>query len=200
MPTRIKKEFSYCASVYFQDEFLINLYDVVLFMDVITDSMYEQSIAIERVKFLFENLLSDVMFINENQIEKIKSFENLGVKVCTLPEEPFDQIVGIALLTKINAITENRFLCTDIGVTSKLSDGVEFLFSIEEPIGPFETKGKWWNESYCKISDYKNTTKDKIVRLSKQKKDWDSFNLGWTKPKNEKNNRAEINFTQHNEK
>lgn len=200
MPTRIKKEFSCCASVYFQNEFLLNLYDVVLFMDVITDSMYEQSIAIDRVKFLFENLLSDVMFINENQTEKIKSFENLGVKVCTLPEEPYDQIVGIALLTKINAITENRFLCTDIGITSKLSDGVEFLFSIEEPIGPFESKGKWWNEPYCKISDYKNTTKDKIVKLSKQKKDWDSYNLGWIKPKNEKNNRAEINFTQHNEK
>ncbi len=93
-------------------------------------------------------------------------------------EEPYDQIIGIMLLVKLNAITEGRLLIHDIQITSKMSDGVSCLHSIEENTGPFGTKG-WWRENNLKITNKMIKSKKKIVKLTKTVSNWDEISLNW---------------------
>ena len=54
-----------------------------------------------------------IMKPTENKFEKnrvsfLAALTEAELKVCTLPEEPYDQIVGIMLMQKLNAIADGR--------------------------------------------------------------------------------------------
>ena len=51
MNPKIEKTFTLYAAVHFQDKFIINLYDFSVSMEVETDSVKEQNIAMDRIKY-----------------------------------------------------------------------------------------------------------------------------------------------------
>lgn len=195
MTTRIERDFDFQAGVYFKDEFLMNVYTISLYMEVETESIREQNIAMERIKYFLNDCLENSIFVQDTEHKTIEKYMTCGFKVCTLPEEPYDQIVAILLLTKLNSITEGRLVITDITLGSRISDQVKFTCDIESPRGPFEEQG-WWLDNGTSISSPIKTSvkKDKIVKLVKTApNDWAEYNLVW-KEKDLKAN-SEIVFT-----
>jgi hypothetical protein len=120
------------------------------------------------------------VFVKSTEKKVIEKYVAADLKVSTLPEEPYDQIISILLLIKLNAITEKRLIITDIRITTKLSDGVSFLYDNEDSSGPFEQMG-WWHESGTSISDLhkQQNKKDKIVKLVNKTHDWNDPSLMW---------------------
>lgn len=177
MTARIQRSFDFMAGVHFGTEFYANLYDFDASFDVESESIEEQNIALDRIKHFLYNSLQHAVLISDKEQIIINKMVDMGMKVCTLPEEPYDQIIGIMLMSKINAIAEGRLVLTDIAITSKLSDGVVCLHSMEENTGPFKLNG-WWNESSPNISDVKQKGK-KIIQLKKTTTSWNDFKLDW---------------------
>ena len=181
MTTRIEREFSFQAGVYFKEEFLMNVYTISLFMEVETESIREQNVAMERIKFFLSDCLENSIFVQDTEYRVIEKYNSCGFKVCTVPEEPYDQIITLLLLTKLNSITEGRLVITDITLGSRISDQVKFISDIESPRGPLENPG-WWLDSGTSIADPIKTSirKDKIVKLFKTATtDWSEYNLIW---------------------
>ena len=177
MTARISKDFHFLNNLYFNNKHYVNSYDINCSFTVATESILEQNIAMERLRYFLFEFLEHSVFINQNNTEQIEKYRNCGLTVCTLPEEPYDQIVGIMLFVKFNAIMEGRLVLTDIIIESAMSDGVNCLHNEEENIGPFLLKD-WWNESSCRINNL--TTKNKkVVKLTKHKSDWESANLDY---------------------
>lgn len=200
MTTRIERDFSFQAGVYFQEEFLMNVYTISLYMDVETESIREQNVAMERIKYFLNDCLENSIFVQDTEHKIIEKYNSCGFKVCTVPEEPYDQIITILLLSKLNSITEGRLVITDITLGSRISDQVKFSYDIESPRGPLEVPG-WWTDNGTAISDpvKKSVRKDKIVKLFKtQSTDWAEYNLIW-KEKDPKI-KSEIVFTTDLEK
>jgi len=200
LTTRIERDFSFQAGVYFQEEFLMNVYTISLYMDVDTESIREQNVAMERIKHFLNDCLENSIFVQDTEHKIIEKYNSCGFKVCTVPEEPYDQIITILLLTKLNSITEGRLVITDITLGSRISDQVKFSYDIESPRGPLEIPG-WWTDSGTSIADpiKKTIRKDKIVKLFKtQSTDWAEHNLIW-KEKDPKI-KSEIVFTTDLEK
>jgi hypothetical protein len=200
LTTRIERDFSFQAGVYFKEEFLMNVYTISLYMDVETESIREQNVAMERIKYFLNDCLENSIFVQDTEHKVIEKYTSCGFKVCTVPEEPYDQIVTILLLTKLNSITEGRLVITDITLGSRISDQVKFSYDIESPRGPLESSG-WWTDSGTSISDpvKKLVRKDKIVKLVKiPSTDWAEHNLVWK----EKDifSKSEIFFTNEQEK
>jgi hypothetical protein len=180
MNTKISKKFYFQSGVHYNGVFVINNYDIELFMDVNTDDMREQNIAIDRINYLFTLCLDNCVFVAEEDIDARKLYAKAGMSVCSLPEEPFDQIIGAVLLTKLNAITEDKLIITDVKISSKICDDVIFYISYEEDFGLLVNKNKWWNENQPNISTAdKKSTKEKIVDLKKDSIDWNTLGLGW---------------------
>lgn len=156
------------------------MYETVLFIDVETDSIREQNIAMERISYFMSGYLEDAVFIKETNKKMIDLYTAAGLKVCTLPEEPHEQMISIMLILKLNAISEGRFVITDLSLTSSNSDGITYMCDIESPLGPFAETG-WWDKSDASMSaQTKPNKKDKIVQLFKtHNTDWSEFGLGW---------------------
>lgn len=180
MTTRIQHEFSFQSGVYCEDRFLMNIYEISLCMSVETDSVREQNIAMERISYYLSEHLENCIFIQDSEKKVIEKYTTAGFKVCTLPAEPYDQIISVMLLIKLNAITEGRFDITDLSLGSKLSAGVSYLYDTDSSRGPLEADG-WWTETTATITAAaKQNKKDKIVKLfNEQTTDWAEIGLGW---------------------
>lgn len=193
MSTQIEREFTFQAGVYFEDRFMMNLYDISLSMLVETDSIREQNIAMDRIKHFLSECLESSIFIEDAEKKAIEKFQAAGLKVCILPEEPYDQIVTLILLMKLNAITEGKLLVTDIVLCSDLSDGVKFIYDIESVLAANPFKQGWWLESNAQIANAEKSNKrDKIVKLVKTVNDWTPLDLDW---KEKTTTSTEIIFT-----
>lgn len=179
MATTIKRDFEFSTGVHFEGTYYINTFDLTLTMSVETSSIREQNIALDRIKYFLYECLENSVMVDSNDKKAIDKYTAAGMKVCSLPEEPYDQIVLLIVATKINAITEGRLLLTAIELKSHLSDEVSFVYDFETIILTNPHKKGWWMDSTTNISDIKFTNKkEKIVKLVKPS-DWGNAQLDW---------------------
>ena len=196
MSTRIERDFSFQAGVHFEGKLIMNVYGFTLAMEVETESIVEQNIAMDRIIYFLKDSLTNSVFVQNTDKKAIEKYTQADIKVCTVPEEPYDQIITMLLILKLNNITEGRLHITDIFLESELSDSVRFSYDFETAKhNPFGNKG-WWLESSTSMNDIeKNSKKEKIVRLVKHN-DWANVGLEWEK----KTKASEIIFTTDSDK
>ena len=177
MTAKIEKDFTFETAVHIEDKFFINSYWMTVRMLVNTESQHEQNIAIERLNYFIAECVENSVFVNSKDDKAIEKYTNADIKVLTLPEDPFDQIVGIVLMAKLNAILEDKLYITDITFFSKLTAGIKFHSPAEETE---EFAGKhWWNDPTLTTKEPKSSRKkDKIVKLF-DSDDWAETGLIW---------------------
>ncbi len=129
--------------------------------------------------YFIDNIVSNAVFVRDTDSDNGKHLHSAGIRVITLPEEPYDQIVGLALYAKLNAIMEQRMFITDCEISSRNGRHVSYMHAAEESIGPFELPG-WWNDSGLTFCNKKLLARDKkVVKLVKSEDSWRNFNLDW---------------------
>lgn len=199
MSTKIQRDFVFQAGVHYENKLLMNVYSLTTTIYVEVDCPKEQLIAMERIKHFLLECLENSIFVNEKEIKVIDKYLDANIKVCTLPNEPYDQIIMQALLLKLNSITEGRFVITELILSSKMSDGVKFFGDIEDLDTDFANNDGWWFNPNTSISNLNRINKkDKIVKLYASPNEWDQ-SLLW-EIKTDKDNVAEIIFTNTTEK
>ena len=145
MNVRLTYESTFVGGSWFDEELVMSNYTLKLKLLTHTMDPTDQNIALERLKhFLYE--MHSTIFINQAEVEQAEAFAAVGLNVTTLPEEPVDQIVGITLYYKLNAIMEGRMSITELSISSDAGDGVEYHHSQDEHSEIFTGTG-WWNES-----------------------------------------------------
>lgn len=146
-------------------------------MDVLADSISEQNIAMDRLKYLVYEVLTNVVFVDASETKLIEKYQAAGMRVCTTPEAPYDQIISLLLFYKFNSIAEGKLLVTNLQLESMLSDGVGFMLDEDIlEVAPF--KLGWWTENNVLVTDKTVGKKEKIVKMIK-KSDWSTLGLDW---------------------
>lgn len=188
MNSKISKKFYLDACIHKDGTFLVNPYELELSMNVKTEDFSEQNIALGRVCYLIDEAFDSCVFVDLLDIAAIENYKKAGIKVCSIPEGPYDQIVGLILMSKINAVTEHKLIVEEIQITSKSCDSLCFYISIDNSMG-YDSPEYWWNQNSLSITDrnMKSSKKEKIVELNRGSiKDWDEIGLSW-KPKAKSN-------------
>lgn len=200
MGTKIQRDFAFQAGVHYENKLIMNIYTLTLIIYVEVECPKEQNTAMERIKYFIGECLENGIFINQAEKKQIEKYTDASIKLCTLPNEPYDQVVMQALLLKLNAITEGRFVVTEIILSSKMSDGVKFFGDIDDIDEEFTSVDGWWFSTNTSTSSInKINKKEKIVKLHTSTCDWDDCLL-WDIKTDNKSNVAEILFTNTTEK
>lgn len=177
---KIQKDYVFECAIHFEEKFRINFYELTLFMEILTDNQYEQNIAIERINYYLSEVIDNSIFVNESDKKSIENYEKAGIRVIALPEDPYDQIIGLLLILKLNAIMENKVEITEIIFQSKLTAGIKFHTYAEETE---EYQGKhWWTENTTSYKEASKSKKDKIVKLF-ENESWQELGLSWKEKK-----------------
>jgi len=126
----------------------------------------------------------------------ITKYKNAGINICTLPDDPHDQIISMVLLTKFNSVTENKLIITDLILGSTFSEGVKFhtVSEIAEDVVD-QHSSKWWNcSTLCmedaKVGDLGND--HKIIELFSEDA-WEKLDLGFSKKVKKLNQKLDHN-------
>jgi hypothetical protein len=75
----------------------MNVYNLTLLMEVETLSIVEQNIAMDRIIYFLEDTLANSVFVESTEKKAIEKYTQADIKVCTVPEEPYDQIITIQI-------------------------------------------------------------------------------------------------------
>ena len=189
----MRKTFVWSSGIIYQDRFLINNYEAKIDMISASEDHREQNIAYERIKsWMYEVLNGSILIQSEDP--KLASCIDTGTRVLILPEPPVDQVLGMMLYCKLNAIVEDRLIVTDVEISSVAGDGMSYLHSEDENVGPFMNVG-WWQDPRPIWSFTRSSATDKIIALNRPL-EWKDYELEW--PESEDMNNDSVVFAKFN--
>jgi hypothetical protein len=176
MNVRLQARHHFRALVHWQNNAFINQYDVTLDITTGCDDHDSQNVAMDRINHMLFHCFSDSIMINSDLTSEIRLYQAAGLKITTLPTDPFDQIIGLMLYSKLNAVCEGRMTVDSVSICSDHGDHIWYLHDHTEAIGPFAKAG-WWNEPSCRHW-HSTSSPDTVVDL-KSKSDWARVDLAW---------------------
>ncbi len=176
MNVRLRKTFVWSSGIIYQGRFLINNYEATVDMISASDDHREQNIAYERIKSWMYEVLNGSILIQADD-PKLAEWIDTGARILVIPESPVDQVLGLLLYCKLNAIVEDRLIVTDVEISSVAGDGMSYLHSEDENIGPFMNTG-WWQDPRPIWSFTRASGTDKVIALNRPL-EWKDYDLDW---------------------
>ena len=177
MNVRLQYDLDFLAGVYYEDQLHMNRYTVILNLLTKTNDSASTNVALDRAKAFVYGALESTVFINQANAEKAELMQMMGINVTTLPEEPVDQIIGMMLYYKLNAVMEERMTVTGLDIASSLGDNVWYQHDEEDVAGPFATDGWWHRASMQHESIEHDPEPGNIVKVTST--GWYELNLEW---------------------
>jgi hypothetical protein len=177
MNVRLQYDLDFLGGIYFEDQLQMNRYSVSLNLVTGTADPVDTNIAMDRIKAFVFGELEHSVFINGAQRERAELMHMMGINVTTLPEEPVDQIIGMMLYYKLNAIMEGRMIVRSLDISSSLGDSVWYQHDDEDSSGPFAQDGWWHNSSVQHNTVDVSDTDANIVKVVPNA--WTEYGLAW---------------------
>jgi len=177
MNVRLKYDIVFTAGIYYNDALRMNNYSLRLWMITNTHDAVSHNIAFDRIKHFIYSEIDSTIFINSNDQLSCQTFVDAGLKITTLPGEPVDQLVGLMLYYKLNAITESRMTIVETELASVLGDNMAYLHSENETTDDI-AQPDWWMSADLVHCDTNLIDPDKVVILH-QSSIWRDLDLAW---------------------
>lgn len=178
MNVRLYYQTKFVAGLYHEGSVHMNTYDVKIGFITTTDNATDQNVAMDRIKYFVHEVLQSGILINAKDHDVAKKLQSAGFRVLILPEEPYDQITGIMLFSKLNAISEGNLCITDIDISSYYGDSIHYLHDEEDSVGPFAENG-WWNAADTSWQNNKTSKEsDSVVKIDRSMS-WLELGLEW---------------------
>jgi hypothetical protein len=184
MNVRIHHTLPFTAGVYYNGRMQMNTYSLKLWM--LTNSMdaNDHNISFERIKHFIYSEIESTIFINSEHREQCQLYANAGLNITTIPGEPVDQLIGIMLYCKLNAITETRMIIVETELSSHLGDGMVYIHSDDENIQGVEVPD-WWLTPDLVHCDSALIDVDNVVPMHLTSA-WRDFDLNWVETSDKK--------------
>lgn len=177
MNARLRKSFGWYSGIVYQGRFMVNHFNVELDLLTVSESASEQNTAYERMKYFMQYVMDDSILIASDD-ELLDQYLATKARVIVLPDEPVDQIVGIMLYLKLNAIMENRMVVSRTETWSTQGDQTSYIHVSGENVGPNLGQDGWWVDSRPVCSIIRGREDGKVVNLSRTA-EWRDYGLGW---------------------
>ena len=177
MNARLRKSFGWYSGLVYQGRFMVNHFNIELDLLTVSENATEQNIAYERMKYFMQYVMDDSILIASDDA-LLEPFIATGARVIVLPDEPVDQIVGIMLYLKLNAIMENRMVVSRTETWSQQGDMTSYIHVAGENVGPNLGQDGWWVDSRPVWSSPRPRDDAKVVSLERSA-EWRDHGLLW---------------------
>lgn len=177
MNVRLKYDLQFTAGIYHDSNLRMNNYSLRLWMTTNTENPLDQNISFERIKYFVYTHMESTVFINSENQTQCKHLVQAGLNITTMPGDPVDQLIGIMLFHKLNAIMEGRMLVYETELSSAYGENMTYLHSEGETTSGFEQPA-WWHAPDLLHSNYELPVADKVLTMSNAVA-WRDIDLSW---------------------
>jgi len=175
---KFKSEF--IATTIIDRALLPNQFEVAVTFSVNVVDPMQQNVAFQRMKHLIEGELNlAVILCRTNPM--YKTLGKLQNKLVVLPDDGPDWALACALLLKLNAVCEDRFIVNLVELSSTLGDRVTYYADferkemLEEVLADLPKADHWWKTPYLQFNGFQKCASwadlDLDWKLTKDKKD-----------------------------
>ena len=178
MNVRLKYDLHFNAGVYYNSNTILNNYSLRLWMITNTELAEDQNTAFERIKYFVYNHVDNTMFIDRAEQEQCAKFLQAGLNITTMPGDPVDQLIGIMLYHKLNAIMEQRMTIVETELSSSQGQAMTYLHSEGENTLGVEAPA-WWQNADLAHSDFALPESEKVVSMQTTMA-WRDLDLAWS--------------------
>lgn len=168
----------FIAGVWWDDRLIMSTYTATFKMTTATDSAVDTNTALDRLKYMVEEYLPDSVFIKDTNTDQIELLRSAGIKVISIPEEPVDQIIGMMLYSKINAVMDERIVLRNVMISSTAGDDVIYEHDLSESTAPFDQPGWWIQPTPTCETELRQDTETNLFVLSLLNQ-WRDLGLEW---------------------
>ena len=179
MNVRLKHDLQFTAGIYHDDKLIMNNYTLRLWMTTNSENSVDQTISFERIKYFIYTQIDNTIFINSNQKAQCTLFSKAGLDITTLPSDPVDQLVGIMLYYKLNAIVEERMIIMETEISSTYGSNMTYLHSDFENTTGYK-QPDWWTTPDLIHSNFVLSNKSEKVLSIPPSTDWRELELAWS--------------------
>jgi hypothetical protein len=144
-----------------------------------SENSVDQTISFERIKYFVYSQIDNTIFINSNQKAQCTLFSKAGLDITTMPNDPVDQLIGIMLYYKLNAITEDRMIIMETEISSSYGADMTYLHSDFENTSGFKHPD-WWTSPDLTHSEFVLANKSEKVLSIPTSTDWRELDLAWS--------------------
>jgi hypothetical protein len=177
MNVRLKYDLHFTAGFYSGKQLRMSNYSLRLWLATNTQHASEQNIAFERMKYFVYHQIDNTIFIDESDHDQCVKFVEAGLDITTMPGEPVDQLIGIMLFYKLNAIMENRLIVLETELSSNYGENMVYLHCEEEETLNIATPA-WWRTADPIHSDVDMFKSEKVVAMQSGPA-WRDLDLAW---------------------
>lgn len=177
MNVRLKYDMLFTAGVYYKDNLLMNNYSLRLWMNTNSTDPADQNTAFERIKYFVYTQLDSTIFINQESTDQCQLLADAGLNITTMPGDPVDQLIGIMLYYKLNAITEDRIIIVETEINSTVGENITYLHSEYETTSGY-LQPDWWSSADITHNDFVLADSENVVAMAENMV-WRDADLAW---------------------
>jgi hypothetical protein len=180
MNVRLRHDMNFTAGVYWDGATRMNNYSLTLWMTTACSDSADQNTAFERIKYFVYSALDSTIFINSEHDNQCQLLARAGLDITTMPGEPVDQLIGLMLYYKLNAVVEGRMIIEETELASTLGEGIAYLHAAHEQT-TIPAQPDWWQAADPMHCDPALVDTDKVLNLP-QATLWRDLDLAWSIP------------------
>ena len=177
MNVRLKYDILFTAGVYYNNQLRMNNYNLRLWMTTNSENSVDQTISFERIKYFIYTQIDSTIFINNELEDQCYLFTEVGLDITTIPGDPVDQLIGIMLYYKLNAITEDRMLVMETELSSTCGENMTYLHGEFENTSGY-VQPAWWTTPDLTHSDFVPVDSENVMAIP-QSTAWRELELAW---------------------
>lgn len=179
MNVRLKHDIQFTAGIYHDDKLVMNNYNLTLWMTTNSENSVDQTISFERIKYFVYSQIDNTIFINGADKAQCTLLAKAGLDITPLPSDPVDQLIGIMLYHKLNAIAEDRMIVVETEISSTYGANMIYLHAEFENTTGYKQPA-WWTSPDLTHSDFVVSTRSEKVLSIPQSTDWAELDLAWS--------------------
>lgn len=177
MNVRLRYELPFTAGIYHNGRFCMNNYNLRVLMATVSEDPDDQSTAFERLKYFVYTCMESTIFIDASETDQCNRYAQAGLRITPMPGEPVDQLIGIMLYHKLNAVMENRMIVYETELSSAVGEYMTYLHSEEEHTVGY-VQPEWWTAADLTHSEFAPANSDNVVAIP-QATAWRELELEW---------------------
>jgi hypothetical protein len=179
MNVRLQYTMTFTAGVHYGNQLIMNNYLLRIYMMTNVTEAELTNTAFERLKYFVTEEMDSTVFINSAEHEACRLYTAAGMNITTLPNEPVDQIVGVMLFHKLNAIMEGRISVIETELSSTLGDNMSYIHSENEITNDIKMPA-WWHNPDLTHSELEFSDGDKVFSIHPHTYSvWQELDLAW---------------------
>lgn len=162
----------------FAHRLVTNVYHCRLKFLTKTNDQHQINVAVGRALYMLDEEFADTVFFSNESHDAAHMFDHLDINVTTLPGPPVDQIIGMMLFCKLQAVMQDRVELQALELSSVRGHDVWYVHDNTENLGPFAADG-WWHVAdpvHCEVFDHDHD----VAKI--QPNLWKSLDLDWPGP------------------